>query len=192
MQISKHVFNDKEYKKVVISRVDTKGKILDASDSSTYKIEDSGESKFIEKVLFTITDYGVTPTVNVQHFLDIDDLEVLCLSISRVDPIKAYVEFKGSVSDKYPTGQESRVLNLAWWPDGNNKSGAYTLEITNGAGEKGASGQVMPAKGQNEPKKVKIILSIPEAMRFFLSIQRYNQSKLTAFLANNYKALYGG
>lgn len=175
-----------ERTKIQCARCDTKGKILDASDATTYSL-DKG---IIEKVLLLATDYSASPSISVSYYLDVDDLLTLAHKINSPTPLKEYVEYKGSSSSTYSTGYESRQLRIGWWAEGAKGAGAYSIEIINCAGEKGELNQVLPAKKPEGLKKVKIILSTYEATRFFLSIQNYLQAKLTAFLANNYSQLY--
>lgn len=177
------------YKTVKISRADTKGKIIDISDSVSYT---TGE-KIIEKVRFSTTEYGGASNVNVSYFMDLDDFKLLTWNVRCVSqtPMPG-PEYKGTRSDKYSTGFESRMLNVSYWAEGAKGAGAYTVTIANGPGTEGDKGQVMPATSKSdETRTVKIILPIPEMQRILMSAESYFDAKLCAFLTLNWEEIYG-
>jgi hypothetical protein len=188
MKIETKEYQDKKFQSVQITRLDTKGKILDIQDAVSYTKEADHWDMF-EKVVLNVTEYGEgKESINLKHFMDLDDFMVLAKDISEHKTV-SFQDYKGSKSDKYSTGYEARVLDIQSWPEGNRGNGAYTLSFSAGAGVPGDKGQVSMAKG-TAVKCVKMVISIPEARRAFLYAYNYFISKQTAFIARNYMDLY--
>jgi hypothetical protein len=194
LRVEINKYQDKLYKSIQITRLDTRGKILDVQDTVSYKGEkDEGLEEYswniFEKVALNVTEYGdKKDSIVLRHFIDLDDFMLLARDISNQKAVN-FQDFKGGKSDKYPTGYESRTLTIEVWPEGNNGKGAYVLSIASGAGVAGDKGQVSPEKGA-PTKAIKMILTIPEARRAFLCAYNYFNCKQTAFLAVEYRNLF--
>lgn len=187
MKVETREYDGKTFKSVQITRLDTKGKILDIQDTISY-IKD-GEFEPFEKVVLNCTEYGTgKESVNVKHYMDLDDFLVLCWDIINKREV-GFEDFKGSKSSKYKTGYEARVLKVASWPQGDNGNGAYTVTFESGPGVAGDKGQVSMEKGA-DITQVKMILKIPEARRAFLYAYNYVNNKQTAFLSKQYDSLF--
>ena len=188
MRVETREYNGTKYQSVQVTRLDTKGKILDIQDATNYKRNEEVWDMF-EKVVLNVTEYGEgKESINLKHFLDLDDFMLLCHDVIGQKPLD-FQDFKGSKSDKYETGYEARTLVVQSWPEGNHGKGAYTFTFASGAGVPGDKGQVSMAKGATV-KQVKMVLAIPEARRALLYAYNYFNSKTTAFLARNYTELY--
>lgn len=82
-----------------------------------------------------------------------------------------YVSYKGTASQAYTTGFQSRIIeverqqpmNAPARPDVGNKS-KIVFNIENGPGTKGKTGQVMPATGANASDKIKLQFAMDEGV----------------------------
>lgn len=173
-----------------VSRVDTRGRILDINDSINHHKILAGEGG--EKVKFTATEYGENkPSQYFQHKMDLDDFMVLAFDLLVGKKEIAYVEFKGNPDDKYPTGYEAREFRVEWWKDGGHGAGAYNVILSRGPGKPGDKGQVsMDSAYKDKVETFKITLSIPEIRRLFKAGHDYFNNKQTAFLSLNWRKLF--
>lgn len=190
MKVKVNKSKDKTYYECIIGRCDTKDKIFEIIDTLNYTIEEDGSVEPYEKVKIKVTEYGAgKDTIIMQHNLDLDDFMVLAKDISESKKDVNYVEYKGSKSDRYDTGFESRVLSVGVFPDYNKGEGAYTINFTQGPGEVGSKGEVSPAKGA-KTFSVKLLVGTKEAKKVFLECTNYLNSKRTAFLTRNFDRIF--
>jgi hypothetical protein len=193
MKVRVNVVKDKTYADCVIGRCDTRDKIFEVIDTVNYTVGNDGSVDPYEKVRIRVTEYGEgKPTVIMQHNLDLDDFMSLARDIftsKKLDLDINYVEYKGSKSDRYDTGFESRVLNISPFEAYNKGEGAYTISFTQGPGESGDKGAVSPQKGA-KTFNVKLLIGTKEARKMFLECFNYLNSKRTAFLAINFDKIF--
>ena len=188
MKIETRVVNDKSYKSLQVTRLDTRGKIMDVQDLVTYS-KNNEDWNIFEKVAINVTEYGEgKKSTNIRHFCDLDDFLLLAKDLADKKEVN-FKDYKGSKSDKYSTGYEARVLVVESWAEGGRGAGAYKFTFTSGPGTPGDKGQVSLVRGA-EVTTVTVTVSIQEARKAFLYAYNYFNNKQTAFLATNWKLLY--
>ena len=143
-----------------------------------------GKPSSMEKVRLSLTKYDPKPSVNVTCWVNLFDLMLLAKDISDGRKIQQVQFYSGTKNDSYDTGFEARGLVAGFWAEGDNKKGAYTIEVTNGPGTQTDTGAVMPKKG-SDTKSVRIVLTVPEARTAMLYVRDYFNSKRAAFLARH-------
>jgi len=176
MRIERKEYNGSEYVNIQVSRLDTKGKILDIVDTTNVK-GGGNEVNIFEKVTINIVSYGENKeSIALKYFMDLDEFLSVAYAIMNNRELN-YRSYKGTKSSKYDSGYESRCLSVCSWAEGLGGKGAYTIEIITGEGVAGELGQVMPKKGA-PVISLKMVVPIPEANRAFTYAYAYFSSKV--------------
>ena len=143
---------------------------------------------------FSIFKHAPAPRISVSFRLDEEIF--LCLRqlvLNRRIPIETepqqkheFTEFRGSRKEGYSTGFESRILSVSA-EKAKTGGNTYRIEIVNGPGKEGITGQVMPTKAENpaERKSESFYLKENEMIAMVEKVYAYYQ----AFLARNFNDL---
>lgn len=182
------------FRRVQIARLDTRGKILDVEDATNWKFlgEEVGYDSF-EKAVLNFTEYGEgKQSQNFKHNIDLDDFMVLAFDLSMGKKTVNFSDYKGSPSDKYPTGFEAREFTIKYDESLGKGAGAYRADFRRGPGIKGDKGQVSMSRGDAATiQSSYVIITVPEARRVFTACYNFFNNKTSAFLAREWAKIYG-
>ena len=169
----------------LITKIDGKGSFLKFRDSLSI------DPKF-RKISIEIYKYDLDPHIAVKHSLDVDDFYYLSYlvkskALGAASEKKGFADFKGSRSDKWPTGYEARVLKIERQPARDGEGFVYMLSIENGPGEltSGGQGAVKMASGAQNAKKALFIVPEREMFKSMVMVEQY----IAAFMAHNFAAI---
>jgi len=189
MRVTRRDVNGKIFTTVVISRLDTRGKILSIEDNCDFSLLREGHH--YENVRLNCTSYGEGQvTVNMQHYVDLDDMLLLAHDVVHCMPVE-YSEYKGGPNSKYSTGYESRIFGVKFDQRLNHDKGGYQIILKASAGTQADSKVIIPAKSATDAvKEIRIIIPTIQLRTAMLSVTRYYNAVLAGILARDGGSLH--
>lgn len=187
-----------------VSRVDTRGKILDITDPDPHPTvyDPDDEDSRTPKFAMNYTKYNTSTyqsEITHRHWIDQDNLRLLAYDmlneVCGIETEKGYKpildEFKGGsakaagIETLGENAKVSRRMSVVY-NDKLDMGPVYQIHFILVEGQEGKNGQIEPVKGATPLLKESVNIPVATARRIGIAILHYLQAKQSAALVNHW------